>query len=488
MTTIPINKIVISLSIAGVAPLFLSACSNDKKQPNIIFILADDLGYSELGCYGNTFNETPNIDRLAREGIRFTNSYSAQTVSSPTRAALMTGLYPQRTGIVDYLRPNDTLHLAENYTTLPEMLVSKGYHTAIIGKWHQTGYTREGAPYESSPDKHGFNEVIISENEGIGNGTWFHPYHFNKDVVKILDGDKEFLVDRLNEEAVRFLDRQNKKKPFFLYLSHYAVHTQVQGKPDDVNYFRSKPNAGKSDPSKNNPENDPYKKWPADYRANHNNPHLAAQLRDVDTGVGKILAKLKEKGMLENTLIVFTSDNGGETNVTRNTPLRAGKSTLYEGGIRVAEIVWFPKSIPQGKVIDEQTATYDYLPTFSEMLGYDNKNITQKMDGVSLWEIWTGKKANLETRTMYWHYPLEEPHFLGGRSSAAIRQGDWKLMHFYDSGELELYNLKDDIGESKNVINENKEIAKDILNKLDNWRNDVGAKVPVNQTLKIDIK
>lgn len=488
MTKIPMNKVVISFSLAGIIPALFSACAKDKEQPNIIFILADDLGYSELGCYGNTFNETPNIDGLAREGIRFTNAYSAQTVSSPTRAALMTGLYPQRTGIVDYLRPNDSLHLNEAYTTLPEMFLSKGYHTAIIGKWHQTGYTRANAPYESSPDKHGFNEVIVSENEGIGNGTWFHPYHFNKNILKILDGDKEFLVDRLNEEAVRFLDRQSKDKPFFLYLSHYAVHTQVQGKPDDVNYFRSKPGAGKSEPSKNNPENDPYKKWPADYRANHNNPHLAAQLRDIDNGVGRILAKLKEKGMLENTLIVFTSDNGGETNVTRNTPLRGGKSTLYEGGIRVSEIVWYPKLIPQGKVTDQQTATFDYLPTFSEMLGYDTGNISQKMDGVSLWQLWTGKKSDLDARPLYWHYPLEAPHFLGGRSSAAIRQGDWKLIQFYDSGELELYNLKDDMGESKNVINDNKEIASEIMIKLDDWRKEVEAKIPEGQTLKAEIR
>jgi arylsulfatase A len=472
------NKLFMTLAITGMTPVLISSCVKESKTPNVIFILTDDLGYAELGCYGNTFNETPNIDALAEKGIRFTNAYAAQTVSSPTRAALMTGLYPPRTGIIDYLRPNDTKHLDEAYTTIAEVFKSKGYHTGMIGKWHQTGYTRAGAPYESSPDKHGFDEVIVSENEGIANGTWFHPYHFNKDIEKLLEGDKEFLVDRMNEEAVRFIDRQNKKTPFFLYLSHYAVHTHVQGKPEDVDHFRSKPGAGTSAPSKNNPENDPYKKWPADYWANKNNPHLAAQLRDIDTGVGAIVAKLKEKGLLDNTLIVFTSDNGGENNVTSNAPLRDGKSSQYEGGLRIAKIVYFPAKIPQGKVIEEQVVTYDYLPTFCEMLGVSKKTLYQQPDGLSLWSLWTGKKSALAERALYWHYPLEKPHFLGGRSSAVIRSGDWKLMQFYDSGALELYNLKDDIGESNNLVLQHPDIAKELMEKLNAWRADVGAVVP----------
>lgn len=472
------NNLILSLAVTGIAPALLSSCAKEKQKPNVIFILTDDLGYSELGCYGNAYNETPNIDALAEKGVRFTNAYAAQTVSSPTRAALMTGLYPPRTGIIDYLRPDDTKHLNEDYTTIAEVFKSKGYHTGIIGKWHQTGYTRAGAPYESSPDKHGFDEVIVSENEGIANGTWFHPYHFNKEIEKLLDGDKEFLVDRMNEEALRFIDRQDNDKPFFLYLSHYAVHTQVQGKPEDVDYFRSKPGAGVSAPSQNNTENDPYKKWPADYRANKNNPHLAAQLRDIDKGVGAIMKKLKDKGLLDNTLVVFTSDNGGETNVTNNAPLRDGKSSQYEGGIRIAKIVYYPALIPQGKVIDEQVVTYDYLPTFSEMLGVNKKDLFQQPDGVSLWGLWTDKKSTLAERALCWHYPLDKPHFLGGRSSAAIRLGDWKLMQFYDSGALELYNLKDDIGESNNLVMQHPEIAKELMEKLNAWREDVGAVVP----------
>lgn len=475
------KELLLTCSVLGMGSTLMSSCETAQKKPNVIFILTDDLGYAELGCYGNTFNETPNIDELARNGIRFTNAYAAQTVSSPTRAALMTGLYPPRTGIIDYLRPDDTKHLGEEYTTVAEMFKGQGYHTAIVGKWHQTGYIKGGAPYESSPDKHGFDEVIISENEGIANGTYFYPYHFNKDVKKLLEGDKEFLVDRMNEEALRFIDRQNDKNPFFLYLSHYAVHTQLQGKPEDVEYFRSKPGAGTSAPSKDNPENDPYKKWPADYRANSNNPHLAAQLREVDKGVGNIIMKLKEKGLLDNTLIVFTSDNGGENNVTSNGPLRDGKSSQYEGGLRIPKIVYFPAKVPKGKVIDESVVTYDYLPTFCDMLNVDEKKLSQQPDGISLWPLWTGKTDRLNERELYWHYPLEKPHFLGGRSSAAVRSGDWKLIQFYDSGSLELYNLKKDIGESNNLVNQYSDIADQLLKKLEAWRKEVGAIVPEKQ-------
>lgn len=473
------TNVMFSLAIAGASTIESSAASKEKKQPNIIFILADDLGYSELGCFGNTFNETPNIDKLAQNGIRFTNAYTAQTVSSPTRAALMTGLYPARTGIIDYLRPDDTLHLDEKYTTIPEALKTEGYRTCIIGKWHLTGYIRGGAKYESSPDKHGFDEVILSENQGIGNGTYFHPYDFNKDVEKSLTDNKEFLVDRLNDEATHFIDRQKKDAPFFLYLSHYAVHTQVHGKPADVEYFRQKANAGKSAPSKNNSENDPYKKWPADYRANKNNPHLAAQLKVLDDGVGELVAKLKEKGLFENTIIIFTSDNGGELNVTSNAPLRGGKSYLYEGGIKVRAIVSAPAMLPKGKTINENIVTFDYLPTFCDMLNIDTKNISQKMDGVSIWPLLTGAKKSLKSRPLFWHYPLKEPHFLGGRSAAAVQSDNWKLLQFYDSGLFELYNLKKDSSETNNVISDNQKIADKLKKKLNLWRKDVRAVVPV---------
>lgn len=440
-----------------------------QTQPNIILILADDLGYSELGCYGNTFNETPNLDAMAQNGIRFTQAYAAQTVSSPSRVALMTGLYPARTGITDYLRPDDSMHLNESYKTVAEALKTKGYHTGIIGKWHLTGYKKEGAPYESSPEKHGFDEVILNENEGIGAGSYFYPYHFNQDVEKLFFSEKEFLVDRLNEEAVRFIDR-NKDEPFFLYLSHYAVHTYVHGKPDDVEHFRRKPCAGKSAPHPDNPENDPYKKWPADFRADRNNPHLAAQLKTIDEGVGMIINRLRETEMLDNTIIIFYSDNGGEApQTTTNYPLRAGKSTLYEGGIRVPLIIYAPDKFVQGKVADDVVVTHDLYPTFCELTGINNENI-QSFDGQSFLSTLLTDKQNKKERDLFWHYPLKEQHFLGGRSSGAIRSGDWKLIEFFDTGDIELYNLNDDIGENNNLYNQNPKQADILLNKLKEWR------------------
>lgn len=441
-------------------------------RPNIIYILADDLGYSELGCYGNRFNETPNLDKLAGQGVRFTQAYAAAPVSSPYRAALMTGQYPARIGITDYLRPNAGQFLDTLYVTLPEALKANGYHTGIIGKWHLSGYTAEKAPVEVLPGKQGFDEVISSETAGIGDGTYFHPYHFNPSLEKKLNTEKEYLTDRLNTEAVEFIER-NHKKPFFLYLSHYAVHTNTHGKPELVDHFRSKPGAGKGNPSKNNAENNPYMKWPADYFASKNNPHLAAMLRTIDDGVGMIRNKLKELGIEDNTIIIFTSDNGGETRVTDNAPLRAGKSTLYEGGIREPLIIYKPGQIAGGKVIDVPVANYDYYPTLCELTGTRLPQ-NEWLDGMSIVPVLNGKKEkDLEARTFYWYYPLEKPHFLGGRSAEAIRDGDWKLISFFDTGEKELYNLKNDIGETKNLINEKPEKARELEIKLENWRKDV---------------
>jgi arylsulfatase A-like enzyme len=266
-----------------------------KDRPNIIFILADDLGFAELGCYGNTFNETPHLDKLAGRGTVFTNAYASAPVCSPYRAALMTGQYPARVGITDYLRPNDPKHLSTGHITVTEMLKRAGYATGIIGKWHLTGYANHGAE-EVPPNQHGFDEVIVSENRGIGGGSYFHPYHFNKEINKRLPG-KEYLVDRCNLEAIEFIER-HKDGPFFLYLSHYAVHTSLHGKDRLVAKYEKKPGAGKGN------------------KAPRNNPHLAAQLESIDDGVGKIMSKLEELGLAENTVLIFTSDNGGEDRVT----------------------------------------------------------------------------------------------------------------------------------------------------------------------------
>ncbi|MEX2336086.1 MAG: sulfatase [Fulvivirga sp.] len=438
-----------------------------EEPPNFIFILADDLGWADVGCYGNEFNETPNIDALAAEGVRFTNAYAAAPVCSPYRAALMTGQYPARLGITDYLRPDAADHLDTSYTTIAEMFQKNGYKTGIIGKWHLSGYTRQGAPEETLPDKHGFDEVMISENRGIGAGSFFHPYHFNQEIEKKLPGKHEHLIDRQNQEAVAFIER-NKEEPFFLYLSHYAVHTYVHGKPELVDYFRKKKGAMTSPPHKKNPQNDPYKKWPADFQAQNNNPHLAAQLFSIDQGVGMIMKKLKDLGIAKNTIVVFTSDNGGETNVTDNAPLRAGKSTLYEGGVRVPLVLWNPNDNKANAIEDYPVANYDFYPTFMDLVGAQPG--PQEFDGISLMEIFKGNQTSLGERIFYWHYPLEEQHFLGGRSSGSIRKGDWKLIEFFDSGEKELYNLKKDLGEKNNLASRYPDKVQALLLALSAWR------------------
>jgi arylsulfatase A-like enzyme len=430
-----------------------------KRGPNIIFILADDLGWTELGCYGNKFNETPNLDTLASQGMKFTEAYAAAPVCSPYRAALMTGQYPARVGITDYLRPNDAKHLSTDYVTIAEALKRGGYATGIIGKWHLTGYANHGAK-EFSPDLHGFDEVIVSENRGIGGGSYFHPYHFNREIEKRLPG-REYLVDRCNLEAVEFIER-HKDGPFFLYLSHYAVHTRLLGKDELVAKYEKKPGAGKGD------------------RARRNNPHLAAQLESIDEGVGMVMDKLDELGLADNTVLIFTGDNGGEDRVTSNAPLRAGKSTLYEGGIREALLVRWPGVVKPGSVCNTPTSNIDFYPTFLQFAGC-RAGQNQRFDGVSILPLLKNSKAKLGRDTFYWHYPLEKPHFLGGRSTGAIRQGNFKLIEFFDTGEVELYNLADDVGEEHDLTAELPEKVRELQKRLAKWRAEVGAEVPAGQ-------
>ena len=430
-----------------------------KRPPNIVFILVDDLGWAELGCYGNTFNETPNIDQLARDGMRFTTAYSAAPVCSPFRAALMTGQYPVRTGITDYLRPNDPKHLATDYETLPEMLRTAGYVTRIVGKWHLTGYANHGAE-EVPPGRHGFDEVIVSENRGIADGSYFFPYHFNREIQQRLPG-REYLVDRCNLEAVEFIER-HRDGPFFLYLSHYAIHTKLVGKPKLVAKYEAKPNAGKG------------------AQAPHNNPHLAAQLEIVDQGVGMIRDKLQALGLSENTMLIFTGDNGGEKRVTSNAPWRAGKSTLYEGGIREPLIIHWPGVTQPGSLCDTPVCTIDFYPTFAEFARRTPPR-TQLVDGISLVPLLRDPRAPLPRDTLYWHYPLATSHFLGGRSVGAIRKGDWKLLEFFDTGELQLYNLAEDPGEQHNLVIQRDDKAKELTDALHTWQRQVGATFPPGQ-------
>ncbi len=429
-----------------------------ERPPNIVLVLADDLGWFELNCYGNRFNETRNLDRLASEGMRFTQAYAAAPVCSPDRVALLTGMYPARVGITDYLRPNDRKHLAPSVVTVAEVLQQAGYATGMIGKWHLTGYEHHGA-VEIGPGRQGFGEVICSERRGIGGGSYFWPYHFNPDIPRRLPN--EYLVDRMNLEAVEFVER-HRNEPFFLYVSHYAVHTRLVGKPDLVAKYESKPQSGKGN------------------GARKNNPHLAAQLESIDQGVGMLLRKLAELGLAERTIVVFTSDNGGEDRVTTNGPLRAGKSTLYEGGLRVPMIVRWPKVTRPGSLCAEPVCAVDIPVTLLAAAGLQFPK-SQQVDGVSLLPVLNDPTASLGRDALYWHYPLEKPHFLGGRSAGAVRCGRWKLIEFYNTGAVELYDLEDDLAESRNLAAERPELAAQLLGKLRQWRKRVGATFPPGQ-------
>ncbi len=451
-------------SCASISQLITGKASEDK--PNIIFILADDLGWAELRCYGNKFNETPNLDKLASEGMKFTEAYAAAPVCSPYRAALMTGQYPARVGITDYLRPNDAKHLSTDYITIAEMLKRAGYTTGIIGKWHLTGYANHGAK-EFGPNLHSFDEVIVSENRGIGGGSYFHPYHFNQEIKKRLPG-REYLVDRCNLEAVEFIER-HKDGPFFLYLSYYAVHTRLQGKEELVAKYEKKPGAGKGN------------------RARRNNPHLAAQLESIDEGVGMIMDKLDELSLANNTVLIFTGDNGGEDRVTTNAPLRAGKSTLYEGGIREPLLIRWPGVVKAKSVCNTPTCNIDFYPTFLQILGRKVSR-GQHIDGISILPLLKNPKAELGRDTFYWHYPLEKPHFLGGRSAGAIRQGSLKLIEFFDTGQVELYNLADDVSEEHNLAAEMPDEVTELQKRLAKWQAEVGASLPAGQERVLNYK
>lgn len=416
------------------------------KRPNIILVLADDLGYGALGSYGNQFNETPNLDCLAREGMRFTDAYASSTVCSPTRAALLTGQHPARTGLTNYLEGDDVSFLSPSYITINERLEAAGYVTGLIGKWHLMGdyHKRRGAP-----ETHRWSEVVLSETEHIALGDYFAPYFFMPEVKA--REPKEYLTDRLNWEAVQFIHR-HKYEPFFLYLSHYAPHTNLAAKPEVVAKYERKPGAGKQ---------------------KGKNPVLAAMLESIDDGVGLIMQTLQELDLENDTLLIFTSDNGGETTVTTNAPLRAGKSTLYEGGIRVPLVACYPGRISAGAVSNTSVVTHDWYPTFMEFAEAHSRGV-QPFDGTSMVPLLSGR-GELERDTLYWHYPLAEPHFLGGRSAGAMRHGDYKLIEFFDTGEVELYNLAEDLGETNNLARKMPDKIAALREMTIDWRRSIDA-------------
>lgn len=458
-----------------IATFFLSlfGCSNTSttqqtpaSKPNIIFIMADDLGSAELGSYGNTFNETPHLDRLAGEGARFTQAYTAAPICSPSRAAFMTGQYPARIRITDFLPDNAERYLdPAKYVTLNEALSNAGYHTGLIGKWHLD--TRFNDP-KGNPKQHGFDEVIGSETKYIADGDYFYPYD-KTETLNTQGMDGEYLTDRQCLEASKFINR-NKNKPFFLYLSFYSVHTRLDAPQDIVNKYKNKFDkkygTGKAD--------ELFEKNDRHEGGHLDNPYLAAMIERIDAGVGAVMKTLKEQGLDKNTLVVFFSDNGGVGNLGNNGNLRAGKSWLYEGGIRENLIARWPAGIKPKTVISTPVYGTDFYPTFLDMAGA-TANADKIVDGKSFLPLFKGQA--MQPRPFYWHYVSETGKWVN-RMCSAVRQGDYKLLYFYADQRIELYNLKNDPSEKSNIAASEPGKVKELKAMLDEWKKEVNAEEP----------
>lgn len=478
--------------IAAVLPAaaMLLIPKSKEQKPNIIFVLLDDFGYSDLGCYGSRFYETPNIDRLAHEGVRFTDAYAACPVSSPTRAAIMTGRYPVNTGITDWIPgrqaskngiPEDKFialpfrqQLEKKEVTIAELLKKHGYSTMISGKWHLGG-TPEFWPENQGFDinRGGFSAGSPVRNEK-SNG-YFSPYG----NPRLEDGPVgEYLTDRQTTEAIKFIE-SSQDKPFFLYLSFYATHNPMQGKELFVQKFTHKADSmGISEKAAFTREKDwirPSMNNNFKERVIQSNPVYAAMIYSVDENLGRLWKKLEELNIDKNTIIIFTSDNGGlstsEGSPTCNYPLRAGKGWLYEGGIRVPLIIKYPGNGKPGTVIKTPVSSIDYLPTIMEMTGasYENPDV----DGISFLQLFKSNK--MKERPLFWHYPHYSNQ--GVEPGSAVRLGNFKLIDNFEKGRQELYDLEKDLSETTDISSSNPEKTKELYNLLKDWRIKTKAKM-----------
>lgn len=443
----------LALALTMLSVCFVSSLRAQEHPPNIVFIFIDDMGWPDPACYGDTFHETPNIDQLAAEGVRFTDFYAAGAVCSPTRASVQAGQYQARHRITDFIpghwRPFEKLVVPEVAGQLPlevvspaELLERAGYASGYFGKWHLGGW----AFY---PDRQGYDEMIVS------GGRHFAPRFNTTPRVDVADGT--YLADFLTDRTLEFIET-HRDGPFFVFLSHYAVHIPLEAKSETIAHYENKPK----------PE------------TGVNNPVYAAMVQHVDESVGRIVRKLDELGLSENTVVVFTSDNGGlrtkytgGEEVSSNLPLRGEKGQLYEGGIRVPLIVKWPGVAPPDTVCREPTISIDFWPTFAEIAGVGEFD-HQPIDGSSLVPLLRDPQAALDRDAIYFHYP----HYHHSEPAGAIRAGDWKLIEFFDDGALELYNLADDISESHDVAAAHPDRARALQQQLASWRESVDALMP----------
>ncbi len=435
------------------------------ERPNIILILADDLGWTDLACFGSDLHETPALDRLARDGMKFTQNYSACTVCSPTRAALLTGKYPARLRITVWLPgqmpdnpkllvPDWTKHLPTDETTLAEVFQAAGYATATIGRWHlaKVGTT------ESYPEAHGF-DLNLAGTDRPAPPSFHAPWRIPTLSPEGRDG--EHLTERLAAEAVNWIESV-KARPFFLYLPHFAVHTPIQGRADLVEKYQ--------------------KKIAAKGAANltHKNAAYAALTEGLDLAIGRVREKIAALGLTGRTIVVFTSDNGGRVPTTSNLPLRVGKASAYEGGVRVPLIVSWPGVTQPGSVSDAAVITMDLFPSLVEMAGLPSSTSRTVLDGVSLVPFLRG--GTRPARDLFWHYPHHQHYQLGGAMPyAAIRSGDLKLIEFFEdlkSPRLELYNIRADLSEKHDLAASQPQKVAELRTKLHAWHTAVGAQMP----------
>lgn len=454
-----------------------------SKQPNIVFILIDDLGWADLGCYGSSFYETPALDRLAIQGMRFTDAYASAPVCSPTRASILSGKYPARVGVTQFIgghlvgRLGDVPYfdcLPTNEYTLARALRDGGYRTWHVGKWHL------GSRPESLPNRHGFDVNIGGTGHGFPPQGYFAPYGLST----LPDGpDGEYLTDRLTNEAVRLIEETG-DRPFFLHLSHYAVHNPIQAPADLVEKYRLKADRLGLDSVPQFKIGDHHQSWQKRHerirrRVVQADPAYAAMIENLDANIGRLLGALERTGHADDTIVIFTSDNGGlataEGSPTCNAPLVEGKGWMYDGGVRVPLLVRWPGTITAGTTCVEPVTSPDFYPTLLEVAGLPSRP-EQHVDGTSMLPALQG--STFERGPIYWHYP----HYAnqGGTPGAAVRYGDWKLAEFFEDEHVELYNIRDDISESHDLAGESEHAAiRERLHRtLTAWGRDVGARRP----------
>ena len=438
---------------------------NTSVRPNIIYINVDDLGWSDLGYQGSSYYRTPNIDRLASQGMIFTAAYAPAANCAPSRASCLTGQYSPRHGIYTVgssergktedrkiIPVKNTLHIRPDNLTVASVLRDSGYRTCSIGKWH----------ISKDPLQNGFDINIAGGDwGGPYHGGYHSPYDYPECSMK---EPGEYLTDRLTGEALAFIEK-NRAQPFFLYLAYYTVHSPLQAKPEKEREFQK---AGKTEA--------------------HNNTAYAAMISSLDDGIGRITQSLDSLGLSENTLLLFTSDNGGVWKTSKQWPLRAGKGSYYEGGIREPMIVRWPGRVQPGSVCHVPVCGIDFFPTFLAAAEIESPE-GKILDGVSLMPLLLGK-GTIPERPLFWHFPIyleayfkDEPFETRDakfrtRPGSAMRLGKWKLLEFFEDEGLELYNLEDDIGEKKNLAESNPAITADLQAMLQGWRAETSAPVP----------